>query len=43
LFRSSCFSYWNNIFRFYKTTSLNEEINCTEPIPSVRVSWSNIF
>jgi hypothetical protein len=26
-------------FSFYKTSYLNEEMNCTEPFPSVRVPW----
>ncbi len=26
-------------FLFYKATFLNEEVNCTEPSPSVRVPW----
>ncbi len=26
-------------FLFYKATYLNEEVNCTEPSPSVRVPW----
>jgi hypothetical protein len=26
-------------FLFYKTTYLNEEVNRTEPSPSVRVPW----
>jgi hypothetical protein len=25
------------LFTFYKTSNLNEEVNCTEPSPSVRV------
>ncbi len=29
----------NIIFLFYKTCYLNEDTNCTEPFPSVRVSW----
>jgi hypothetical protein len=33
----SCFPDWNFIFIFYKTTYLNEEVNCTEPSPSVGV------
>jgi len=37
LVQISCFSYWNYIFLFYKTTYLNEEVNCSEPSPSVRV------
>jgi hypothetical protein len=28
-------------FPFYKTTYLNEEVNCTEPSVSIRVPWSN--
>jgi hypothetical protein len=27
------------IFFFYKTTYLNEEVNCTEPSRSVRIPW----
>jgi hypothetical protein len=28
---------------FYKTSYLNEEVNRTEPSPSVSVSWINMF
>ena len=27
---------------FYKTSYLNEEVNCTEPSPSVSIPWFNI-
>ncbi len=27
------------VFVFYKSSCLNEEVNCTEPSPSVRVPW----
>jgi hypothetical protein len=33
----------NYIFLFYKTTYSNEEVNCTEPHPSVRVPWVGTF
>ncbi len=33
------FSNWNYIFLFYKTTYLNEEVNCTGPSLTVRVPW----
>jgi hypothetical protein len=29
------------IFTFYKTSYLNEEVNCTEPSPSVSVPCKN--
>ncbi len=29
--------YWNIFFPFYRTSYLNEEVNCTETSPSVRV------
>ncbi len=29
----------NIIFLFYKTSNLNEEVNCTEPSPSVSIPW----
>ncbi len=35
----SCFSHQNYNFLFYKTTYLNDEVNCTENSPSVRVPW----
>jgi hypothetical protein len=31
------------IFLFYKTTYLNEEVNCTEFSNSVRIPWYNII
>ncbi len=30
---------WENVF-FYKESYLNEEVNCTDPFPSVRFPWS---
>jgi hypothetical protein len=30
--------YYSNLL-FYKTSYLNEEVNCTEPSPSVSVPW----
>ncbi len=36
-----CGKMWKNvIFIFYKTSYLNEEVNRTEPSPSVRFPWS---
>jgi hypothetical protein len=29
----------NIIYLFYQTSYLNEEVNCTEPSPSVSVPW----
>jgi hypothetical protein len=39
LVQINCVSYWNYIFLFCKTTYLNEDVNCTEPSPSVRFPW----
>ncbi len=39
LVQISCFSNWNCTFIFYKTTHINEEVNCTEPSLSARVPW----
>ncbi len=36
-FRSAAFDIENIIYFFYKTSYLNEEVNCTEPYPSVSV------
>jgi hypothetical protein len=36
--RSAAFD-TENILAFYKTTYLNEEVNCTQPFLSVRVPW----
>jgi hypothetical protein len=33
------FSLWRFTFIFYKTTYLNEEVNCTDPFPSISVPW----
>jgi hypothetical protein len=30
-------------FLFYKTSYYNEEVNCTEPFPSVSIPWKNKF
>jgi hypothetical protein len=35
----SCFWYCKHYILFYKTSYLNEEVNCTEPSPSVSVPW----
>ncbi len=37
----SCFSNWNYIFLFNKTTYLNEEVNSTSPL--VRFTWSRLL
>ncbi len=31
------------LFSSYKTSYLNEEVNCTEPSPEVRIPWWNIY
>jgi hypothetical protein len=31
----------NIIYFFYKTTYFIEEVNCTEPFPSVSIPWTN--
>jgi hypothetical protein len=31
------------LFTFLQTSYLNEEVNCTEPSPSVSVPWLYIF
>jgi hypothetical protein len=31
------------IYVLYKTSYLNEEVNCTEPFPLVRVPWSKLM
>ncbi len=36
-FRSVAFNTKNVLFLFYKTSYLNEEVNCIEPFPKVRV------
>jgi hypothetical protein len=28
-----------SLFTFYKTSHLNEELNCTEPSPSASIPW----
>jgi hypothetical protein len=38
-FRSAPFYIENIIYHFYKTSSLNEEVNCTEPFHSVSIPW----
>jgi hypothetical protein len=38
LFRAATFDIANIIYFFYKTSYLNEEVNCTVPSPSVSVS-----
>jgi hypothetical protein len=39
-FRSAAFHIENiNIYLYYKTRCLNEEVNCTESSPSVRLPW----
>jgi hypothetical protein len=43
LVKISCFSYWSYIFPFLQTTYLNEEVNRTQPSPSVRVPWIDAF
>ncbi len=40
LVQISCFQCWKSIlFISYKTSFLEEEVNCTEPSPSVRIPW----
>ncbi len=39
LYRSAPFYIENIIYIFNKTSYLNEEVNCTEPSPSVSVPW----
>ncbi len=38
-FRSAHFYIENIIYLCYKTSYLNEEVNCTEALPSVSVPW----
>ena len=42
-FRSAAFTIESIIYLCYKTTYFNEEVNCTEPPPSVNVPWSNLI
>jgi hypothetical protein len=39
-FRSAPLYIENIINLFYKTSYLNEEVNCTEPSPLVRIPWT---
>jgi hypothetical protein len=39
LVKISSFLNWKYYIRFYKTSYLNEEVNCTEPSPSVSIPW----
>jgi hypothetical protein len=39
LLRSAAFHSLTIVFFFYKITCLNDEVNCIEPPPSVRVPW----
>ncbi len=39
-FRSAPFYIENIINLFYKTSYLNEEVNCTEPSPLVFTAWT---
>jgi hypothetical protein len=40
-FRSAPFYIENIIYNFYKTSYINEEVNCTETSHSVSFPWSN--
>jgi hypothetical protein len=37
LVQIACFLFGTVLFSFYKTTNLNEEVNRTDPSPSVRL------
>ncbi len=37
--RSASFNIESTIYLFYKTSSTNEEVNCTEPSPLVSIPW----
>jgi hypothetical protein len=41
LFTLAAFSIENFVYLFYKTSQLNEEVNCTIPPLSVRFPWPN--
>ncbi len=44
LFEISSLLYWKLYLPFFTRTSyLNEEVNCTEPSPSVSVPWLSLF
>jgi hypothetical protein len=38
-FRPTPFYIENIMYLFYKTSYFDEEVNCTEPSPSVRIPW----
>ena len=40
-FRSAAFDIKNVDYLYFKTSYLNEEVNCTEPPPSISVPWAN--
>ncbi len=40
LVQIGCFLFGTVLFSLYKTTYLNEEVNRTDPSPSVRLPWS---
>jgi hypothetical protein len=42
-FLSATFQTESFFFLFYKTTYLNEEVNHTDPSPSVRLPWFYLF
>ncbi len=42
-FSSAAFTIEHIIYLCYKTTYLNEEVNCTEPPPSFSVPWTDII